>query len=256
VASSTLDEGGNLRIAFHRGAFTRPEVVQRAASYAACAVYDIQADVIDSFQPAAIQATAPARRLQVLLEAVDENPAFASMVREHLYVLNPQLRGRVHIVPRKQPCPQAAEPTHEDARYAAASSLSWSRAERRAAATRLARGGHNMAAVQLDSAFDQVRLTRLRAGEMLVEAGAAARFVYVPLGEGLVVEPLGGYQPFAAPAWLPVGSTGVIRGAQRNASIYATIDLAVLIIPQSVYLNVWHRPYQRAELVARLESGS
>jgi hypothetical protein len=256
VASSTLGRDGNLRIAFHRGAFTGPEVVQRAASYAAFAVHDIQADVLDSFQPPAAQATALAGTLQVLLEAVDENPMFASMVREQLYALNPQLRGRVHVVPRKQPCPQAAEPTYEDARYAAASSLSWSRAERRAAAARLARGGHNMAAVQLDTAFDQVRLTRLRAGEMLVEAGAAARFVYVPLGAGLVIEPLGGYQPFAAPAWLPVGSTGVIRGAQRNASIYATSDLAVLIIPQSVYPNAWHRPYQRAELVARLESDS
>lgn len=255
VASSALDQDGNLRIAFHRGAFTRPEVLQRAASYAAFAVHDIQADVLDSFQPSAGQA-APAGRLQVLLEVVDENPAFASMVREQLYALNPRLRGRVHVVAHERPRPQAAEPAYEQARYAAASDLSWSRAERRAAAARLARGGHNMAAVQLDAAFDQVRLTHLRAGELLVEAGAAARFVYVPLGEGLVIEPLGGYQPFAAPAWLPVGSTGVIRGAQRNASIYAANDLAVLIIPHSVYLNAWHRPYQRAELVARLASHS
>ena len=41
--------------------------------------------------------------------------------------------------------------------------------------------------------------------------------------------------------------------AQRNATIYATCDLALLVIPQAVYLNAWHRPYQRAELVARLE---
>jgi hypothetical protein len=34
-------------------------------------------------------------------------------------------------------------------------------------------------------------------------------------------------------AWLPVGSTGVIRGAQRNATIYATCDLTLLIIPIS-----------------------
>ena len=113
-----------------------------------------------------------------------------------------------------------------------------------------------MAAVQLDAAFEQVRLIRLRAGETLVEAGAVARFVYIPLGAGLMVEPLGGYEPFAAPAWLPVGSTGVIRGAQRNASIYTTCDLTLLVIPQAIYLNAWHRPYQRAELVARLESDS
>jgi hypothetical protein len=260
VASSILDRDGNLRIAFHRGCFLRPEVVQRATRYAACAVHDIQADVLDSFQLLAAQEVSGARTAlsarasQIFLEAVDDNPAFAGMVREQLYALSPQLRGRVQLVPPNRPGRQAAEPTDEDARYAAASTLSWGRAERRAAVARLARGGHNMAAVQLDAAFEQVRLTRLRAGETLLEAGHTARFVYIPLGEGLMVVPLGGYPSFAAPAWLPLGTTGVIRGAQRNATIYATRDLALLVIPQAVYLNAWHRPYQRAELVARLEA--
>ena len=93
----------------------------------------------------------------------------------------------------------------------------------------------------------------LRAGEILLKAGTTTRFVYIPLSEGLMGVPLGGYQPFVAPAWLPVGNTGVIRGAQRNATIYATCDPALLVIPQAVYLKAWHRPYQRAELVARLE---
>jgi hypothetical protein len=259
VASSTLDRDGNLCISFHRGAFTSPEVVQRAASYAAYAVHDIQGDVLDSFQLLAArsvgeaQPTLAADRLQIVLEEVGDNPAFAALVREQLYALSPQLRGRVHLVPPHQAGQPSAEPTDEDDRYAAASTLTWSGAERRVAAARLARGGHNMAAVQLEAAFEQVRLMRLRAGETLVEAGSAARFVYIPLGEGLMGRPLGGYEPFASPAWLPVGNTGVIRGAQRNATIYATCDLSLLIIPQAVYLNTWHRPYQRAELVARLE---
>jgi hypothetical protein len=33
VASSSLDDDGNLRISVHRGAFTHPEVAQRAAAY-------------------------------------------------------------------------------------------------------------------------------------------------------------------------------------------------------------------------------
>jgi hypothetical protein len=215
--------------------------------------------VLDSFPQPAAQVVSGGQTavrpdgLQIVLEQVDDNPAFAGMVREQLCVLGPQLSGRVHVVPRNQPGQPATEPTDEEARYAAAPVLTWGRAEQRAAAARLARGGHNMAAVELDTAFDEVRLIRLRAGETLVEAGAAARFVYIPLGAGLIVVPLGGYPPFAAPAWLPVGSTGVIRGAQRNASIYATCDLTLLVIPQIVYLNAWHRPYQRAELVARLE---
>jgi hypothetical protein len=258
LASSTLDGDGNLRIAFHRGAFAHPEVVRRAAAYAACAVQDIQADVIDSFQSLAAQELnrSPLARpaaLGIVLEETDDNPAFAGLVREQLCALNPQLCGRVIIAPRSRPAQPAAEPSSEEARYAAAPTLSWSRAEQRVAAARIARGGHNMAAVELDSAFDQVRLIRLHAGETLVEAGATARFVYIPLGDGLRVVPLGGYPPFAAPAWLPLGSTGVIRGAQRNATIYATCDLSLLVIPQAVYLEAWHRPYQRAELVAHLE---
>lgn len=259
VASSTLDDDGNLRIAFHRGAFTHPQAVQRAAANAACAVHDIQADVIGSFQQLdanelnGARPAHPAYTLQIMLEEADDNPTFASLVREQIYTLSPQLRGRVHVVPRTRPSRPAAEPTFEEARYAAASSLTWSRAEQRVVAARLARGGHTMAAVELDTAFEQVRLIRLQAGETLVEAGAAARFVYVQLDEGLMVVPLGGYPPFAAPAWLLLGSTGVIRGAQRNATIYATRNLSLLVIPQAVYLNAWHRPYQRAELVARLE---
>jgi hypothetical protein len=64
--------------------------------------------------------------------------------------------------------------------------------------------------------------------------------------------PLGGYRPFAAPAWLPIGNTAVIRGAQRNAGVYATRALTLLMIPQAIYLGAWHRPYRRAELIAGL----
>lgn len=259
LASNTLDHDGNLRITFHRGAFAGPEVVERAAAYAATAVHDIQADVLGSFLPPdAGERTAgwparPAPTLQIVLEESDDNPAFAGLVREELYRLSPQLRDRVHLAPGSRHGPRPPEPLDEDARYAAAPPLSWSRAERGLAAARIARGGHNMDAIDLEAAFAQVRLIELAAGETLVTAGAAARFVYIPLGAGLQIVPLGGYRPFAAPAWLPVGITAVIRGAQRNASVYATSALALLVIPQAVYLAAWHRPYQRAELLARLE---
>jgi hypothetical protein len=88
VASSALNRGGNLRISFHRGAFAHPEVLQRAASDAACVVHDIQADVIDTFQPSAAQEqngvqTAPRTdTLQILLEAVEDNSAARRRWRE------------------------------------------------------------------------------------------------------------------------------------------------------------------------------
>jgi hypothetical protein len=259
IAASTLDHAGNLSIAFHRGCFARPEVVERAAAFAAYAVHDIQADVIDSFEPPVAleqndgQSDASTSAVQILLEEAEDNPAFAGMVHQQLVALNPQLCGRVRVVRRNPPRKQPAEPTDEHARYAAAAVLSWSPAEQRAAVARLARGGHAMAALEPASAFEQVRLIHLRAGETLVQAGAPARYVYVPLSEGLMIEPLGGYRAFSAPAWLPLGSTGVIRGAQRNASIVAVNDLALLVIPHSVYLHAWHQPYQPAELIARLQ---
>jgi hypothetical protein len=254
IADSVLNHAGNLRIAFHRGAFVSSEVVQRAAAYAACAVNDIQADVIDSFQPPDVHGEDAARsELQIVLEETADNPAFAGLVREQLYALSPHLRGRVQLAPCSRPALLAAAPSSEDVRYAAATELPWSRAERDAAAVRIARGGHNMAAVDLDAAFAQVRLAQIGAGEMLVEAGADARYVYIPLSAGLMIVPLGGYCPFAAPAWLPIGTTAVIRGAQRNAGVYAVRALTLLMIPQDVYLSAWHRPYRRAELIARLE---
>jgi hypothetical protein len=46
-------------------------------------------------------------------------------------------------------------------------------------------------------------------------------FVYFPLGDGLWIIPLGGYQSFSVAAWCPLGKTGVIRGEIRNADIVA-----------------------------------
>jgi hypothetical protein len=259
IAESRLDDDGNLRIAFHRGAFARPEVLQRAAAYAACAVNDIQADVIDSFEPVSgsrghgLEPASITRIVAIVLEETADDAAFAGLVREQLVALSPQLRDQVHVVPRSQPAPPAAPPTAEDRRYTAAAPLPWSRAKQRAALARIARGGHHLADVSRARAFAHVKLIHLTAGEILVEAGAAARFVYVPLAQGLLVVPLGGYTPFVAPAWQPLGNTGVIRGAQRNATISAIRPLALLVIPQAIYLGMWHRPYQPAELVARLQ---
>jgi hypothetical protein len=59
--------------------------------------------------------------------------------------------------------------------------------------------------------------------------------------------PLGGYQPFFVQAWMPLGVTGVIRGAVRNATIVATQELTLLMIPKDVYLKRWHHTYSPQE---------
>ena len=62
------------------------------------------------------------------------------------------------------------------------------------------------------------------------------------------IDPLGGYASFSVGAWMPVGITGIIRGAARNATITAQTPVTLLMIPREVYLNEWHRTYAPEEL--------
>jgi hypothetical protein len=78
--------------------------------------------------------------------------------------------------------------------------------------------------------------------------------VYVPLGDGLRVVPLGGYASFSVQAWMPLGNTGVIRGAIRNGTVIAERDVGALMIPKDVYLRHWHHTYTEAEILERLSA--
>ncbi len=60
--------------------------------------------------------------------------------------------------------------------------------------------GLKEAAIDPDTAFEDVRRVRLDDGEVLVEAGSPPSFVYVALGPGLRVQPLGGYEAADVPA--------------------------------------------------------
>ena len=65
----------------------------------------------------------------------------------------------------------------------------------------------------------------------------------IPLEPGTRVEPIGGYRPEALHPWLPIGVTGVVRGAERNAAVIADADVEVLAIPAERFLADWFRPY-------------
>jgi hypothetical protein len=90
----------------------------------------------------------------------------------------------------------------------------------------------------------------------LIEAGTPPAFVYVPLGDGLKVIPLGGYQSFSVAAWMPLGYTGIIRGDIRNADVIAEKDVSLLMIPKEAYLQHWYAPYSPEELKALLMSNA
>ena len=89
-------------------------------------------------------------------------------------------------------------------------------------------------------------------GEVLVAQGSPPAFVYVPTGPGLVVLPDGGYAPSPLHAWVPVGTTGVIRRAERNSEIVAERAVDVIVIPGELYAREWLRPLSVDELLARL----
>ena len=64
-----------------------------------------------------------------------------------------------------------------------------------------------------------------------------------------MVHPLGGYEPRLTPAWIPLGNSGVIRGAVRNADVFAQKEVRLLCIPKDVYLKHWYKPYTGKDLL-------
>ena len=97
-------------------------------------------------------------------------------------------------------------------------------------------------------AFEGVRHVTVESGETVIVAGSAARHVLVPMQPGLRVDSLGGFKSAPGRAWVPVGVTGVVRRAERNAAIVAETALEMLVIPADVFLRQWFRPYSTPDL--------
>ena len=140
----------------------------------------------------------------------------------------------------------------ERARFLAATLIDGDDAAADELLRRLAERGTAVEGIDRAVAFSEVGRFRVRAGEVLVARGSAPAFVYVPMADGLVVRPIGGYASSPLPAWVPVGTTGVIRRAERNSDIVAVEDVDVIVIPGEVYARAWLRPLSPGELVARL----
>jgi hypothetical protein len=249
MASSELDKQGNLRISFHRGMFGDQDTVLNAAYSAALIVNDIQTDVIESLQRPAGMAHAGLKQpaeIQILIESVDDNAAFADILCQQLQCLNPIAAGQARIVASLQ-----ASSALERTRYLRSADLDWALACRQEMLAKIALYGHKTEQIDPIKGFHEVRQIELQAGETLLEPGAPSGFVYIPLGEGLRILPLGGYQAFAIQPWMPVGVTGVICGSIRNAAVVAERTLSLLAIPKDIFLKHWHHTYTPQEF-ARL----
>ncbi len=251
VAGSALMGEGDLRVAFHRGSFSDPGAVQRAAGYAAAVVNDICEDVIASFEHpldySVFKELPPplrtAEEIKILLEDTDDNPDFVPLAIRCLAELNPAAAAQCRAVPSL-----GNSTPLETTRYLRSRELDWDRLRRKALLDKVRATGQKVDQIDIDRAFDHVREATLEAGEVLIEAGTPSGFVYLPLGEGLQITPLGGYQSISMQGWFLVGSTGVIRGSTRNAHVVARQKLQVLIIPKEVYLRHWYWPYTFREV--------
>jgi hypothetical protein len=256
IAGSALMHDGDLRVAFHRGSFSGPGAIERAAGYAAVVLEDIYQDVVGSFEHPLDytvfnelpRPTRTAEQVSIVLENTDDNPAFASLVIRCLASINASAASRCCVVPSLQ-----NSTALESTRYLNASDVDWDRNRRRTLLDKIQASGQKIDQIDIEHAFQNVREITLEAGEVLIEAGTPSGFVYLPLGAGLHITPLGGYQSVSMKGWFPVGSTGVIRGAARNAHVIAGQKITVLMIPKEVYLRYWYWPYTFQEVRSLIE---
>ncbi len=244
IASSEFNPECNLRISFHRGSFDNPEAQNRSAFSTAYVIHDFLRDTVDSFWRARpIHGVKLSTEIQILLESTDDDPHFSEMVQEQLCQRYPQVGPQVQIVLSLRNVSES-----ERARYLAVKELDWDVEKRQAVLEKFKQAGQKLTSADPLEGFKHVRFIELQAGEKLIEAGAPSSFVYFPLGDGLKIIPLGGYQSFSVAAWMPLGTTGVIRGDIRNADIVAEQRVALLMLPKEVYLRYWYIPYSPLEL--------
>jgi hypothetical protein len=244
---------GNVRIAFHRGRFSSPEGGLAAQAATARVVADIGADVLGAF---AVRRPSPdlptpsqdpaAMRLE--LERPSDEPSFAEAVAEGVARRDAWLGERVAVVADLEDAPPA-----ERERYYRGAEVPPGSDEAAEILAALGACGLKEAAIDPDTAFEDVRRVRLDDGEVLVEAGSPPSFVYVALGPGLRVKPLGGYEDADVAAWLPIGITGVVRQAERNSTVVAGAPVEVLMIPGELFHREWFRPYEQHEIADLLE---
>ncbi|HEV2614858.1 MAG TPA: hypothetical protein VGV92_09195 [Gammaproteobacteria bacterium] len=256
LSGTEFTHAGDLRISFYRGSFDDDKAVERAVFNAALAINEVQGDVIGSFsRPPAGEDNASGdyskkwKPVYILLENSDDNESFAQRVKDQLIILNPSLKETIRVVPSLQNATES-----ERNRYLLAEELNWDLKTQKEMLEKISQSGHKVSSMQPQKAFTDVKCSTVNAGDMLIQAGTLGSFVYIPLAEGLVGYPLGGYEPFHAHQFIPLGNVGIIRGDTRNSTIVAETSLKVLMIPKEVYLDAWHHTYTEDEFAQMLKN--
>jgi hypothetical protein len=250
---------GDLRIGFARGGFGSAAANRLAATSVAGAIVDIAADVLPSFEaPTAgrglVMPTRDPASMKLQVERPDDRPRFADEVAAAVTALEPSLASRLVVVADTGTA--APEAPAERDRFLRAVRIAAPSLDANDLLRRVAERGAEIDHIDRAAAFAEVGRVTVEAREVLVEAGSAPAFVYIPTGPGLVVRPGGGYAPSPLAPWVPVGTTGVTRRAERNSDIVAEQDVEVIVIPGALYAREWFRPLSPADLAARLRTST
>ena len=254
IKMARVTRGGDLRIAFHRGSFADAAAALRAAESVVDAILDIWADVIPAFRGVAARGLPPpirtAEDMVVQLERPGDDPSFADLVSDVLCAQEPDHADLVRVVHDLEGAPSAERARYEIAKPV----MPWgSLADN--VVVQVGERGSDTSAMDREHAFAEVRLATVSTGELLVERGSFPAFVYVPLAPGLSVRPMGGYASAVLQPWVPVGVTGAVRRASRNAEIVAEREVEVLMVPSELYVTSWLRPFEPQQLNRRLGLG-
>jgi hypothetical protein len=247
IRMATVTAAGNLRIAVHRGGFLTESARHHAAHGTAHVISDIVTDVLPPFAEAEWrsdlpQPSVPGLRMRVELERPGDRPDFADEVVGLVLDEHPELSGRIVAVSDVE----SADSGERD-RYHRGAPLSASEASD--LLSNMAAHGAKVSGLDVEGAMDEVRIVTVHEGETLVALGSWPSFVYVSTAPGLTVRPGAGYEPQALRPWVPVGTTGVVRRAERNSDIVADATVAVVMIPAERYANEWFDPYTPDELM-------
>ena len=240
LRAAMVTADGHLRLALHRGTFDDERARTRAVCATSDVIGDIALDVLPTFDDVAVgDLSAPDRvdPMRVLVERPSDDPSFADDVVGRLVQHWPELTGRVDAVAGVD-----GADSIERRRYHAATPVAANSELAAAILIGAAERGANVGDLDRSRAFTDVRVARVTAHEIVIADGSPPVFVYLPGDDGLFVHPVGGYSPEPVPAWFPLGVTGAVRRAERNATVIAHADLMVVMVPSEVYTAEWFKP--------------
>ena len=253
LKAAFVTPSGDLRIVFHRGRFSSPLAAAAASDATARVAADVAADVLGAFATRSPSSDLPEpnrdpRAMRVELERPRDGPSFAEEVAEALARRDPSLTQRVAVVAEPGQAIQEGLSSAERSRYEGGIAVRGDSAEVPSILRELGARGVKVEAIDSLRAFEGVRRVHLDPDDVLVEAGSPSPFIYVGLDAGLKAHSLGGYGAADIPAWLPIGITGVVRGAERNSTIVAVAPVDVLAIPGELFIREWFHPYESTEI--------